>query len=427
MAATSRHWANAWGTRAASRWLLRTVAALVVGTSSTAWADPTDPAEDASEPLVDVWGDESDAPSTPTSAPLAVAHEAPSTPVASAPVDTTTAAPVAHVPTEIFDHLEAFAFADVYLAEHWTLADGFSGNHGDVMPHRAYDVMGGPALSFIGVDVRYVPRPIGATLAVRFGSSMSRLMGPTTGLPDGLQFIKQAFVSFRPIDELQVDFGTFDTPYGAEVSESWLNPNYTRGSLYTVLQPYYHTGFRVVWTPTPQWTVTALAVNGWNNFADNNDGKTGGFQLAYSEGIFSGSIGYLTGPEGVRNDRFRHFWDAIFRVTGHDAMLILNANALLEDTDAGLDSAWGFAAIFRSRFGHDWAAALRGEFLGDPDTGHGLATGTITLEWMPDPMFDVRLDNRLDFATDAHFVDQTGAPSSVLASTILGVVVHTNG
>lgn len=327
----------------------------------------------------------------------------------------------------ILSNVEVMAFADVYLANHWTLPEGFSADHSADIGHRAFDVMGGPALSFLGLDVSYDAHPFSATIAIRFGSSMPRLMGPTSGLPDGLQFLKQVFVSFTPIAELRVDFGLFDTPFGAEVSESWRNPTYTRGALFNVLQPFYHSGLRAVWTPTEQLTVTALAVNGWNTFIDNNDGKSVGLQVAYAEGPISASVGYLGGPETADDSRWRHFVDVIGRLTGDIAELTVNADFLAEDVGMGAyDLSWGMMATAHFQLVSDWAVAVRGEYLGDPDTGSGLGTATLTVDWTASSNVVVRLDNRVDAATDMRFVDPQRQPTSFVASSVLGLVVHTD-
>ena len=47
-------------------------------------------------------------------------------------------------------------------------------------------------------------------------------------------------IEMRGFMDALLDLGKFDTPYGAEVAESHLNMNYTRGLLYAS-QPVFHT------------------------------------------------------------------------------------------------------------------------------------------------------------------------------------------
>jgi len=96
-----------------------------------------------------------------------------------------------------------------------------------------------------------------------------------------LENVKQAFGSWKPLGPdsvLTLDFGKFDTIYGVEVADSQDNLNYTRGVLFALGQPHFHTGIRAGVELGDYFTVRALAVNGWNNTIDNNRGKTFGLQ-----------------------------------------------------------------------------------------------------------------------------------------------------
>lgn len=326
------------------------------------------------------------------------------------------------------DALTIRVFADAYVAGHWTLPTPLEGDQSAVIGHRAFDVYGGPSIAFAGIDLRFAPEPIGAALDLRFGTAVPRLLGAFSGLPEGMQFLKQAYVSWRPLTQLQIDFGEFDTIYGAEVSESWLNPTYTRGALYNVVQPFYHTGFRASWAPIDALTLTAIAVNGWNNVVDSNDGKSVGVQAAVTLGDFSASLGYMTGPEqaGV-DDRFRHLVDVIVRLHVGDLDLVANADFVAEDFGPdGYEMLAGGMLAGRLAIVPEFAVALRGELLGDPQGGSTLTTGTLTLEAVPDPHLVIRLDARLDVASDPRFVDPSSQPSDLVFSTVLGIVAHSD-
>lgn len=337
------------------------------------------------------------------------------------------------------DSLTFRVFADAFFAAHWTLPNGFSGDHSAVLPHRAYDVNGGLNLAFAGLDLRYTPDPIGAAIDLRFGSAVPRLLGAFSGLPEGLQFVKQAYVSWRPDPMIQIDFGQFDTIYGAEVSESWLNPNYTRGAVYNVVQPFYHGGFRVIVTPLEGLTLTGILVNGWNNVLDNNDGKTGGVMARYAVGPLSASIGYLVGPEkspddttpGDEDARLRHFVDAVVGLDLGDFDLISNGDLVVEDIGNGATfTLWGVMLGARYQLIEELALAARVEYIGLPDlpedAGRDLWTTTFTLDVQPASQLVIRLDIRTDVASDDRFIDTDGDPTEVAFSAVLGVVVHSD-
>jgi Putative beta-barrel porin-2, OmpL-like. bbp2 len=121
--------------------------------------------------------------------------------------------------------------------------------------------------------------------------------------PAGINFarnLKEAYLSYlAPVGKgLQIDFGKFVTPMGAEVIESKDNWNYSRGMLFTWAIPFYHFGLRAKYTFNDKAALTGYLVNGWNNVVDNNSGKTFGFSLALTPTKKLSIIPtYLTGPE----------------------------------------------------------------------------------------------------------------------------------
>lgn len=200
-----------------------------------------------------------------------------------------------------YDRIEASAFVDAYFSFNAGLPKPQSGKN----RFRAYDTSNGFALSWAGVDLSYQREQAGGTLDLRFGPTAER----STGEPDtsaGLHVVKQAFATWRPSDSVTLDFGKFNTIYGAEAVESQLNYNYTRGLVNWLAQPVFHTGLRANFDISPQFWITGLLVNGWNNSIDNNFGKSFGIQLSTAidnatdpngAPIFDAHLGYLVGPE----------------------------------------------------------------------------------------------------------------------------------
>ena len=360
------------------------------------------------------------------------------------------------------DDLSIRVFVDAYVGSHWTLPNGFQGDHSAQLPQRVYDVTGGPTVSLMALDISYAPQPIGATLGIRWGTGMPRWLGNFSGLPQGLQFLQQAFVSWRPISQFQIDFGEFTTPYGAELAETWLNVTYTLGSLFQLIQPFYHAGFRGVWTPLPWISITALAVNGYNNVVDNNDGKTGGLMVTLNFDPVLITFGYLGGPEqspvvgtpGV-DGRMRHLVDATVSVQVENLRLVLNGDYRTEDmggtwsslfytptTAAPFDqlpgpgspqyqTLWGVSLGANYRFIPEFGLGARVEYIGQPDIainrGRDLVTSTLTIDWLPIRHLVIRLDNRIDWLSAPLFADRTGMGAmQFVASSVLGVVVHSD-
>jgi hypothetical protein len=246
-----------------------------------------------------------------------------------------------------------------------------------------------------------------------------------------LENVKQAFASWRPGGEgspVTIDFGKFDTIYGAEVAESQDNINYTRGVLYWLGQPLFHTGLRVNAELGQHFGLRALAVNGWNNTVDNNAGKTFGLQATVhaprgdGHDLVAASLGYLGGPErddyfvqhcpdgskfdtasrslcspgaGEQNGTFgqassnskgwRHFVDLVVNSDPIEALhLVLNGDFGVESVRDGNLSPhfspqqwWGAMLGARYMLNRVFAVGARGEYYHDDD---GLTTGSVFVD-----------------------------------------------
>ncbi len=213
------------------------------------------------------------------------------------------------------------------------------------------------------------------------------------------RLLKEAYVSYlAPLGKgLQVDFGKFVTPMGAEVVESKDNWNYSRSILFGYAIPFYHFGLRAKYSFNDKYSLTGFLVNGWNNVVDNNSGKTYGFSLAANPTKqWMYSISYLAGPEesatafglnstetapvGV-NGAWRQTWDAVAMYTptsqwsfmtnfdyGRGDRTVTGFNDTTGvDTLSDPVSWWGIAGYVKyAPDANDYLAA-RYEYYADPD------------------------------------------------------------
>jgi len=378
-----------------------------------------------------------------------------------------------------YDGFDLRVFADSYLSLNYNSPKPQSGGNSVI---RAYDISNGFAVAWAGLDISHAAAPIGGTLSLRFGPSAQRYNSSCVGKCDadyGLANVKQAYASFRPGGEnspLTLDFGKFDTIYGAEVAESQDNINYTRGVLYWYGQPLFHTGLRANVEVSKNLRARALVVNGWNNTIDNNTGKTFGAQLTAhaprsdAHEWISASLGYLGGPErddtlsvqcppgsvfdqnsangcspgtgssdsgtldrpGNNSSGWRHFVDLLITSDPTDSLhLVLNADYGVEnkrdDDFAATFSAHSwyggmlgarylvcekFAVAGRAEIYRDPDGVTTGSVNGTPITGATIYTGTLTLDLLPAKNLLIRLDNRLDSSTKQMFPKDVRLPLS---------------
>jgi hypothetical protein len=370
--------------------------------------------------------------------------------------------PPADVPW--YELVELRAFIDAYASLNYN----FPKPHTGANLFRAYDQNTGFALSWVGLDASFEPDPVGGTLSLRYGPSADQLadrclhQDPQANPCDGdvdLEMVKQAYGSFRPdgtVGVLRFDFGKFDSTYGIEVAEGFQNVNYTRGLLYTLVQPVFFTGLRVNVKPLPDMQLNFLVASGQNSTLDNNFGKTFGAQLALTPTpSFSALFGWVTGPEqddslqvdcpageaysaatnacapdptdppaatygidrpGVNDfDAYRHQGDLVLRYRPSSHLgFAFNGVFGLEgvrpmQTNSGVETAvwYGGALSVAVPLTRVWAVGLRGEYLADLDgrlTGIDdakLMSATVTVDAIVAANFMLRLDNRADVLLSA--------------------------
>lgn len=320
------------------------------------------------------------------------------------------------------DKLTLGAFVDGYAGVNFLAPRPQTGRN----RFRAFDTSNGFSLAWVGVNARYGTDEASGTLELRFGPAATTLAKGDAA--NGLSNVKQAFATWRPggaEGKVTLDFGKFDSIYGVEVAESQGNFNYTRGLQFWLTQPMFHTGLRAAWDISPNFWITGLVANGWNNSLDNNWGKTLGLQLSASvprgneaKSLFDVHLGYLTGPEQVdygtlpfcegganfnpttnqcdasyagstpfaqrdagssnNFEAFRHLIDLVASLTPNDKLSFLfNADLGFEGVRQGSvnefgplpgfdsESWWGVGAAARYAFSPVWAGAVRAEVLGD--------------------------------------------------------------
>lgn len=318
-------------------------------------------------------------------------------------------------------------------------------DHAAANAWHGFDAGTGFSLVWAGLDSNYTIGPAALTLDLRVGPGASLAAGPDA--EHNLEYVKQAYLSLS-YEGFKIDFGKMNTPIGAEVVESWLNPNYTRGFLCWLAQPFFHTGLRLSYSAADVGTVSLYAVNGWNNSIDNNAGKTFGANASVGQaGVWAASFSYFVGPEqpdmgvdenGVStmddgaNGRLRHFADLVVSVGPFDGLSAsLNADFGVEARPDDQARWYGLAVAGRYQLLEQFAVAARGEVVADPQgflTGvanQQLWSGTGTLEYTPIEVMILRLEGRIDRADLATFSTADGGLSRTQPTITFGLVGKT--
>ncbi len=311
---------------------------------------------------------------------------------------------------------------------------------------RNFDINSGQfGLNMIELVADKSPDPtasrVGYHIALGFGQAMNLVnagevaspLVPTTPLgtpPPTItnfdQYLKEGYLEYlAPVGKgLQINFGKFVTPAGAEVIESKDNWNYSRGLLFSWAIPYFHFGMSAKYAFNSKFALTGYLANGWNDTVDNNSGKMTGFTAAYTPNAkFSFIENYLVGPEQPNNNsNFRHLTDTVVTYNpnaklslmanydyGHDRVTV-GAPPLVINTPVW----WtGLAGYIKYAFNDKWTFATRGEWFKDHNgfatgTAQNLGEFTLTLQRMLAGKIMSRLEFRRDMSDSAVFPYRTG-------------------
>lgn len=390
----------------------------------------------------------------PTAAPSApeAAGTAPATPApALASTAQTPAAPAPAAPSlaSLLGPMSVTGFVDGYY--------GYNFNHpqtqacpsgtvpsGFATPCSGFRAFDGPsqqlALNMIELIIDKPPEAtnsrLGYHLAFGFGNAMNVVNGTDPGGLAFAQYIKEGFVSYlAPVGKgLQVDFGKFVTPNGAEVIESKDTWNYSRGLLFTYAIPFYHFGLRSKYTFNDKFSVTGFLVNGWNNIIDNNTGKTYGVSFGWNPSKkVSVTQNYMIGPEETNDNRDkRQLVDTVVTYSPTPRLsLMWNYDYGRGDRMARVANPvyWtGVAGYVRYAFNDRYALATRYEYF---DDHNGFTTGTAqhfnevteTFERKINGYLITRLEFRRDIASQPTFVK--GSLPVKAQNTVAGGLIYT--
>ncbi len=136
-------------------------------------------------------------------------------------------------------------------------------------------------LAWLGVTVTRTK--VRARIALQAGTSVQSnyaaepRRGATSG-PEVGRFIQEGVVGVKLADRLWIDGGIYYSYLGLESWSSADNPIYTR-SLVADFTPYYLSGVKLTWSPSPKVTAQLHVTNGWQNISENNRSKAVGARL----------------------------------------------------------------------------------------------------------------------------------------------------
>jgi hypothetical protein len=292
------------------------------------------------------------------------------------------------------------------------------------------------SLTFAVAEVAFEKKPVEGSAA---GFRIDLNFGPNADLTnafepssfDSLKHLEQGYVSWLASPKVQLDFGKFVTPIGAEVIESKDNWNYTRSFQFGWAIPFYHAGLRATVTASDKATLALFAVNGWNNVTDNNDDKTFAGQVTFKPMTNATFIvNAMAGKESSDEDG-----DTRLLVDGIISLSPTEKLSLMANVDYGKegDNKWLAASGYAKVAASDKVTfSPRVEYVDDQD---GFLTGTIqklmsftlTTEFKLGGDLLTRIDLRHDTSDEAFFESDTAELKDSQSSVTLGLVYAFGG
>ena len=289
-------------------------------------------------------------------------------------------------------------------------------------------------LDNVVVDGQFQRGPVQSKLAIQFGATPSsyyaveRTNAGTSGVAgtgtELWKYLQQGWIGLR-LDNAgtwSTQAGLFLSPLGPEsliIKDSW---NWSRSNLFFVL-PAYHAGLRLNWVPAEHWTLSAMAVNGWNSAIDGNAGKSVALQAGYAAEKVQGSVLVMTGQErgegAPEGKPWRHLADAWAQVAVHERVsLMAHVNAGMEANDIGTQTWLAGALYARVKLLERWWFAARGDVFTEqvPSNAAGTTAAAIffpvsrvqsatgTVEWRPTDNLSLRAEVRQDGANGDVYV-----------------------
>ncbi len=223
---------------------------------------------------------------------------------------------------------------------------------------------------------------VGFKVKLSAGETAKSIHANGLGAADQPFDLTEAYVDYvAPIGSgLTLQFGKFVTFTGEEVIEASGNYNYSRSFLFNYAIPFTHTGLLAGYAFSNAVSANVYVLNGWDNEADNNNGKTFGTSITLAPaGNITTVWNILYGPEENNNDSDNRFlFDWVGTITPvKNLTLVVNTDYANEKNGAGpgVDSKWYGAAVYANYvFTGKISGTVRAEEFKDPQ---GVRTGTV--------------------------------------------------
>ncbi|OON70908.1 porin [Hymenobacter sp. CRA2] len=334
--------------------------------------------------------------------------------------DSTAAATPAAAP--VANRLTVYGFVDGYYGYDFTgksqTRPGFLYSHS-----RANEF----ALNNAIIGLRYQDEQVRGALGLHAGTYVEANYAAE---PPVLRHVYEAYAGFRPLPKTWLDLGIFSSHIGFESAISKDNWTLTR-SFMAENSPYYEAGARFTYEADPKLTLTALALNGWQNLRDNNRAKALGTQIQWkpTDKLLVNSstfYGNEQPTDSVRRRRYFHNFYVTYTATNRlNLALVFDVGKQERAARGSKADTWHTGAAFvRYKLTEKWAATARYEYYyadrgviirsimpAASDANFHVHGGSLNFDYAPTANVLVRVEGRVLRSRDAQFTDEAGQPT----------------
>jgi len=245
---------------------------------------------------------------------------------------------------------------------------------------------------------------------------------------------RQLYVSYTTKSRIPItiDLGKFDTWMGYEVTDSTNNANSSRGVLYTLGVPSFHSGIRATAKLTEKVDLGVAIVQGWNESANGDDENSYGVWLKSTlDEKTTATLSFYGGKEGHDSETnpLGTFGGIGFGNAGLTKLNLINFNGsrtmsdkltvgwdtvYAQATDGPNAGKWSGLALFGSMtMDAKRSIGMRFEWFDDKDgvrTGTAAKIGSLTgtFNYQISEGFRLRAELRRDWSNEQLFASDSG-------------------
>jgi len=281
------------------------------------------------------------------------------------------------------------------------------------------------------LDVRFKSERLRARMAPGFGTYMQ---ANYTAESSGLRYLIEANAGVKlfKTKEIWLDFGILGSPFTNESCVSRDHLMYTR-SLAPEYVPYYLSGLKLSLPIDKKWNLYVYLLNGWQQIADQNQGKSLGVQIEFrpdNKNLLNWDV-YIGYERSASNPdyRVRYFTD-LYWIYNPDGKFSLTSCAYLgiqkkeSLTENDMLLWWQVNICSRYKLGRKTSVSGRLEYFNDANavqvtsinaavSGLSAFGGGICLNYNLFENALVRFEGRHFYAPEKAYKSSEGKPSSI--------------